>query len=72
MRTRRNSKRWSAGDAVADEIPLSLEQAPPGSYRMTVGVYDPATGERLPAMDRTGQVQADAQMLLPEDVIEVK
>ena len=40
---------WEAGEVVSDEITLPLEGVPPGRYRFAVGVYDPATGERLPA-----------------------
>jgi hypothetical protein len=63
---------WRLGDVVADEIPFSLEQAPPGRYRVLVGVYDPDTGKRLPVIDQAGQVQPDDQLLLPGEAIEVE
>ncbi|MCG3211690.1 MAG: hypothetical protein FOGNACKC_05336 [Anaerolineae bacterium] len=41
---------WEANDIVIDRYTLALrEGAPPGEYRLLVGMYNPATGERLPA-----------------------
>jgi len=37
---------WAPGDVVDDRRELT---APPGSYRVEVGLYDPRTGARLPA-----------------------
>jgi hypothetical protein len=62
---------WSAREVVTDDIPLSLENAPASVYHVVVGVYDPVTGERLPVMDKVGQLQPDAQMLLPGSEIKV-
>jgi hypothetical protein len=40
---------WSETDTVVDRYTLSLrEGALPGNYRLLVGMYEPATGERLP------------------------
>jgi uncharacterized membrane protein len=40
---------WTEADRVADRYSLTLrEGAPPGDYRLLVGMYDPATGDRLP------------------------
>jgi hypothetical protein len=62
---------WSAGEAVTDDIPLSLQNAPAGVYHVVVGVYEPETGERLPVMDKAGELQPDAQMLLPGSEIAI-
>jgi hypothetical protein len=43
---------WAEGQRVWQDVPLTLaEDAPPGRYRVIVGVYDPATGQRLPLGD---------------------
>ena len=57
---------WNKGEVVADAIPLSLEKVPAGLYNVAVTVYDPETGERLPVMDSNGQLQPNAQILLPD------
>ncbi len=41
---------WAKQDSVVDRYTLTLRDgAPPGAYRLLVGMYDPATGQRLPA-----------------------
>jgi hypothetical protein len=46
---------WEPGEIVPDRIVIELPQdIPPGSYHVFVGMYDPATGERLPLL-REGQ-----------------
>ncbi len=43
---------WRAGQRVWQDVPLTVAaNAPPGRYRVIVGVYDPATGRRLPLAD---------------------
>lgn len=39
---------WQPGQQVAVPLPLALPDAPAGDYRVTLGVYDPQTGQRLP------------------------
>jgi hypothetical protein len=40
---------WEPGRYVPTHLPLTLPpDAPPGTYRVVVGLYDPASGERLP------------------------
>ena len=39
---------WVAGEVLADDAVLDLPGTmPPGTYRLAVGLYDPATGRRL-------------------------
>ena len=46
---------WAAGEQVADARALALpEDLPPGEYTLFVGLYDPASGARLAAIDATG------------------
>ncbi len=43
---------WQPGQRVWQDVPLQIAaDAPPGRYRLLVGVYDPATGARLPLAD---------------------
>lgn len=43
---------WEAGERVPDAYTFVL--AAPGAYRIVAGMYDPQTGERLPAFDALG------------------
>ncbi|NOZ05040.1 MAG: DUF2079 domain-containing protein [Chloroflexi bacterium] len=46
---------WAAGEVVPDEMSLELPaDAPPGPYRLRVGLYDAETGERLPLVAGAG------------------
>jgi hypothetical protein len=56
---------WLPGEVIADEYQLTA-LAPSGSSaeQLEVGLYDPATGERLPVVDKTSQTM-DTRMLLP-------
>ena len=39
---------WLPGEVVVDEYTMPVPaQTPPGSYTIEVGMYDPATGQRL-------------------------
>jgi hypothetical protein len=47
---------WPLNDVIVDRYRLKLaEGAPQGSYQLLVGMYNLATGERLPARDARGQ-----------------
>lgn len=42
---------WEPGDLIVDRRVIDLPgDLPPGTYRLTVGVYQPDTGERLPVI----------------------
>ncbi|RME72936.1 MAG: phospholipid carrier-dependent glycosyltransferase [Chloroflexi bacterium] len=45
---------WSPGEIIVDVHPLDLSNLPAGTYRLLVGLYNPATGERLPAFGPDG------------------
>jgi hypothetical protein len=54
---------WAVGDRVVDRYAIPVRQgAPPGVYHLVVGMYNLATGERLPAVDEQGQ-------RIPDDAI---
>lgn len=38
---------WLPGEIVLDVHTISLENVPPGSYQLNIGLYDPETGDRL-------------------------
>jgi hypothetical protein len=61
---------WVPGQIVVDayEVPLDLD-APPGTYRIEVGMYDPREMARLPIVDEEGEPLASDRYLLPEEVI---
>jgi hypothetical protein len=42
------TSRWQPGELVLDRADLPLPALPPGAYRFDVGLYDAASGERLP------------------------
>jgi 4-amino-4-deoxy-L-arabinose transferase-like glycosyltransferase len=51
---------WDAGERIADPHILHIPaDAPPGVYRLLVGLYLLETGERLPVFDANGQIVAD-------------
>jgi hypothetical protein len=57
---------WEMGEVVRDVIVVPLEGVPPGSYRLAVGVYDPATGERLLLADSEGASKPLDRLVLVE------
>lgn len=56
---------WARDERVRDCLTLAPEHALPGGWRVRVGLYDPATLERLPVVDGAGRALPDA--LLPLD-----
>ena len=56
---------WIEGEVIADryEIPVKPE-APEGEYVLEIGMYDAATGDRLPAFDEQGERMPDDRILL--------
>jgi len=56
---------WRPGELFRDPRTVSLgSDLPPGSYSLSVGLYDLATGERLPLLAASGQRLSDDQALL--------
>jgi hypothetical protein len=48
---------WRPGDLIGEWYDLPIHpDAPPGHYQVVVGMYDLATGERLPALDAEDNV----------------
>ncbi len=57
---------WQAGQIIQDEAVLSLWGLPPGRYRLAVGLYDAATGERLDVREGEGAEIPNGYPFLPE------
>jgi hypothetical protein len=60
---------WGLDELIADDVSISLEGLPPGSYGVALGIYEPASGERLVPRDAAGNVFEDGRLVLP-DVVE--
>jgi hypothetical protein len=56
---------WQPGEVVVDghTVPLPSD-APLGTYRVVVGMYDRATNERLPVLDGAGHKVPEGQIML--------
>ena len=65
MNATRPTTGWAAGEVIVDpyEIPVHPD-APPGRYVIEIGMYDPVTGERLPAFDGDGNPLEQNRILL--------
>ena len=51
---------WQPGEEITDHHGLALPaDLPPGKYRLAVGLYDVATGERLPVVTGQGAAPTD-------------
>jgi hypothetical protein len=51
---------WVEGEIVTDLYELEVDpQTPPGDYVLELGMYDAATGQRLPVYDLAGQPMGD-------------
>ncbi len=52
---------WKSGELVADEIRLSLDGVPPGTYQVAIGVYEEDSGERLPITNYDERLQTSSE-----------
>lgn len=60
----RPTSSWVVGKVVTDNHALYLgPDAPPGEYRVVLGLYDPKTGQRVMLLDEDDQVQGDSLLL---------
>ena len=60
---------WEAGEFVSDELLMSLEGVPAGTYNLSVGVYDPDTGERLAITGQPSDLTVSERRLVLEQRI---
>jgi 4-amino-4-deoxy-L-arabinose transferase-like glycosyltransferase len=68
------TSQWRPGRYVTTELPLAVPaEAPPGAYRLVIGMYDPAGGQRLPlAADGPIDPALDGPDALPLAELELK
>ena len=58
---------WIPGELLRDEHILTVDaQAPAGDYRLAIGLYDPATLQRLPVFDAQGHLLGEEVLLAGE------
>jgi 4-amino-4-deoxy-L-arabinose transferase-like glycosyltransferase len=56
---------WDIGEVIEDEYSLSIhDDTPAGLYLLEVGMYELATGQRLPVLGKNGEMTGD-RILLP-------
>lgn len=61
---------WWPGEVVEDETTVNLEDVSPGKYGIAIGIYNPASGERLSLVDGNGNEIPDGRLIL-EEIVEV-
>jgi 4-amino-4-deoxy-L-arabinose transferase-like glycosyltransferase len=55
---------WVPGEVIIDKYEIEvMADAPPGEYTIAIGMYEAATGQRLPIFDAAGELLGD-QLLL--------
>lgn len=55
---------WLEEEIIADLYEIILDpETPLGTYSLSIGLYDPNTGERLPVVDTQGRTIADRVMI---------
>ena len=60
---------WEAGEVIIDKHHVDVDaDAPPGSYRLAVGLYRLADGTRLAVWDAAGTPQPDKRVILPVEI----
>ncbi len=61
---------WQPGDLLDDPHDLTLPAGlPAGTYHLAVGMYEPASGGRLPLLDGSGTRQPDDSWQIPIQVM---
>jgi len=68
----RPTSTWIAGEVVTDSFQISTADVPAGSYRLAIGLYDAATGQRLPAVGSDGGRLPQDRVVLEEAVTVVR
>lgn len=61
---------WRGAEIIVDEYRLPVAaDAPPGTYRIEIGLYDPVTGERLALLSPDGAVVGDHLILSDMEIV---
>ena len=64
----RPSSEWQADEMISDLIEMPLWNLTPGEYRIAVGLTNPDTSERIPAIDESGQALPENRYLFSETI----
>jgi len=57
---------WVEGEFIADEYDIVVKpETPTGEYMLEIGMYEAATGQRLPVVDERGETLGDRIVLGP-------
>lgn len=59
---------WEPGELILDEYTLDTSELAPGEYQLEVGMYVPATGERLPVHTSNGIEEPTRQLTLTTSI----
>ena len=63
------TSRWLENEVVVDRYVIAIQpDAPPGLYRLEVGMYLLETGQRLPVFDDRGERMAEDRVFLEEAI----
>jgi hypothetical protein len=66
----RPTSTWRVGEVIVDSYGIAIDPAAPGGdYTVEIGMYDPATGTRVPVLDREGSPVADHIVLFTMQVM---
>ncbi len=60
---------WLPGETVLDAHRLSLTDVSPGTYQLSIGLYNGRTGRRRPALDASSEPWAEGEVVLGEVVV---
>jgi hypothetical protein len=63
-----DSSKGQAGEIISSRFELPLWNLPPGEYRISVGLTNPNTDERLPAIDAAGNALPDNRYIFAETI----
>jgi hypothetical protein len=56
---------WESGEVIADRYHIELSrELPPGTYSIATGMYDAASGRRLPVLGSDGERLSDDRVVL--------
>lgn len=60
------TSQWHAGDIISDRAIISLQNLPPGKYRVAIGLYSLTTQKRLPVRGSEGESYSDGYFIIPD------
>ncbi len=62
---------WREGDFIKDSYVINIsDDAPPGQYELSIGMYDPKSMKRLPVYTSTGERLPNARIVLGQIAVQ--